>query len=206
MSRRRVSLLAAAGVCLVAATLLALLAADVQTWERTLRDDDVAPASTSSPARWQASTTLPFAAARRLLAVDDDVAFRRAVDLFRRAQAPAQIDRTAPGDVRVAAQAALARIVHSHRDPRRASAAANLLGVLALIDATSGATGSATPIERSIFELQDAVRLDAGNEQAKANLELVYQVASGQATVRGGTGRTGGPRTGATVATTGHGY
>jgi hypothetical protein len=206
VSRRRVLLLTAAAACLAASALLALLAADVQTWQRTLRDDGVAATGSAGSARWQADTTLPFGAARRALAVDDDVAFRRAVALFRRAQAPAQIDRTAPNDVRVTAQAALARIVHSDREQRRASAAANLLGVLALIDATSGTTGSATPIERSVFELQDAVRLDPDNEQAKANLELVYQVASGQATVRGGAGRTGGPRTGATVAAAGHGY
>lgn len=206
MNRRRVLLLATAVACVAGSVLLTLLAADVQTWQRTLRDDDVAALDGAGSARWQADTTLPFGAARRVLAVDDDIAFRRAVTLFRRAQAPAQIDRTAPTDVRVTAQAALARIVHSDRDRRRASAAANLLGVLALIDATSGTTGSATPIERSVFELQEAVRLDPDNEQAKANLELVYQVASGQATVRGGAGRTGGPRTGATVATAGHGY
>jgi hypothetical protein len=206
VNRRLLLLLAAAGACLAAAVLLALLAADVRTWQRTLGNDDVAATDGSGAARWQADATLPFGTARRLLALDDDIAFRRAVALFRRAQRPAQIDRTAPTDLRVGAQAALARIVHSDRDRRRASAAGNLLGVLALIDATSGATGSTTPIERSVFELQDAVRLDPDNEQAKANLELVYQVASGQATVRGGAGRTGGPRTGATVAAAGHGY
>jgi hypothetical protein len=206
VNRRLVLLGAGAAVCLAASVLLALLAADVRTWQRTLRGDDLAATGASSSAQWHAQTTLPFDAARRVLAFDDDLAFRRAVALFRQAQAPAQIDRTAPADVRVSAQVVLARIVHSDADRRRASAAANLLGVLALVDATSGATGSATPIERSIFELQEAVRLDPDNEQAKANLELVYQVASGQATVRGGSGRTGGPRTGATVATGGHGY
>jgi hypothetical protein len=206
VSRRRVLLLAAAAACLAASALLALLAADVRTWQRTVEDGGVAAVDSAGSALWQADTTLPFGAARRLLAIDDDIAFRRAVALFRRAHAPAQIDRTASNDVRVTAQTALARIVHSDGNRRRASAAGNLLGVLALIDATSGATGSATPIERSVFELQDAVRLDRDNEQAKANLELVYQVASGQATVRGGAGRTGGPRTGATVATAGHGY
>lgn len=206
MSRRRVLLLAAAAACVAASALLALLAADVQTWQRTLRDGDVAAAESPGAARWSADTTVPFGAAHRVLDVGDDIAFRQALALFGDAQAPAQIDRTAPDNVRVAAQTALARIVHSDADRRRASAAGNLLGVLALIDATSGATGSATPIERSVFELQDAIRLDPDNEQAKANLELVYQVASGQATVRGGAGRTGGPRTGATVATAGHGY
>ena len=210
MTTKRIVLLAGSGACLAAAVLCALLARDVGGWRAALRAGDVAAADSAPGAApaWTAHAILPFGAARRLLAIDDDLAFRRAVVLFRRAhtQIPS-FDLGPEGtNLRVEAEAALARIVRSDSDRRRASVAANLLGVLALVDATTNATGTGTPIERSIFELQEAIHLDPADEQAKANLELVYQLTSGASTLPGTTPAGGTFRGGASTSTPGHGY
>jgi hypothetical protein len=209
VSRRTIVLLAAALLSLALAVLCALLARDVAGVERAFRNGDVAAADSGSrPPDWQPSPVLPADLAESLLAVEDDLAFRRAVALFRRAH------RQIPGfdlglegtQLRVRAEAALARVIRSDHDPLRASAAANLLGVLALVDATANPTGSSTPIERSVFEFQQAIRLDPRDEQAKANLELVYELLAGPAILRDG-GRQNGPRSGgASAIDQGRGY
>jgi hypothetical protein len=205
---RRVLLLAGAAACLALAVLAALLARDVGSWQRALRTGDVEAADVArrSP-RWTADELAPFGLARRLLAVDDDLAFRRAVALFRRAHTgiPSSDSGLEGTALRVAAEAALAYDVRTDRDSARASAAANLLGVLAVVDSSSVSEG-ATPIERSIFEFEDAVHLDPGNEQAKANLELVYQLIAPPNSLRGTEHRTGRTRGGASATSPGHGY
>ena len=107
--------------------------------------------------------------------------------------------------IRVRAETTLAHEIRKDRDRRRASAATNLLGILAFVDATT-ADDSATPLERSVFEFQDAIHLDAGNEQAKANLELVYQEQSVPSTLRGKPGQRSASQSGASAASQGHGY
>lgn len=210
MRRRRIAFLAGAGISLGLAVVCVLLARDVGSWQAAFRAGDVAAADTgigAAPA-WTAGETLPFGFARRLLAIDDDLTFRHAVGLFRRAhtQIPS-FDLGPEGSaLRVEAEATLARIVRSDGDRRRASTAANLLGVLEFVDATSAATGTATPIERSIFEFQEAIHLDSADEQAKANLELVYEVAAGASTLPGTSRAAGTLRGGASMSTPGHGY
>jgi hypothetical protein len=209
MTRRRVLSLAAAGVCVGVAVLAALLARDVGRWQGAFRSGDVEAADAGLDARpsWTADETVPFGLARRLLAVDDDLAFRRAVAMFRRAHTAIPsfnggLDGTA---LRVQAEAALAHSIRTDGDRSRASVAANLLGVLAVADATSPGQ-SGTPIERSIFEFGDAIHLQPGNEQAKANLELVYQLKAPPNSLRGEARRRGRSHSGASATSPGHGY
>jgi hypothetical protein len=209
MTRRRIALLGAAAVCLAVAVGSAFLARDVGRRQVALRSGDVAAADVTPVRRpsWVAAETVPFGLARRLLAVDDDLAFRRAVSLFRQAyRRIPSFDRSLEGtSVRVQAETALAHELRTDRDRRRASVAANLLGILAFVDATT-ANDSSVPVERSVFEFEDAIHLDPGNEQAKANLELVYQQQSVPNTLRGNPRHTRSSQFGASAASQGHGY
>ena len=82
----RASRLIAAGVALVLAAVLALLAADVRTWHDTMRADDLRfQLSASSEADWDTSTLLPSGVARSVLDVDDDRELRRGIAAFRAA-------------------------------------------------------------------------------------------------------------------------
>ena len=209
MKRRRVLLLAGAGLCLALAAIAALTARDVGLWPAALRAGDVeaaAPATGTAPS-WSADEDAPFGLARRLLALDDDLAFRRTVVLFRRAHTRIpSFDTGLEGTgLRVQAEAALAREIRNDRNRARQSAAANLLGVLAVLDSSSGAEGS-TSIQRAVFEFQDAVRLDPENEQAKTNLELLYQLTAPPNTPRGSIHRSERTHSGASAASPGHGY
>src|SRR5581483_4028108 len=82
---RRWLLLAAAGVCLALATIAALAAHDAGAWGSSLRAGDIALSEGGTPS-WRPQELAPLGLARRLLGVDDDLAFRRALALFRRAR------------------------------------------------------------------------------------------------------------------------
>ncbi len=209
MTRRRLLLLAGAALCLAAAVIAALTARDVGAWQTALRTGDVEAAASApgSASSWHADESAPFGLARTLLAVDDDLAFRRAVALFLRAHTRIpSFDNGLEGTaLRVQAEAALAREIRTDEDRSRASVAANLLGVLAVLDSTSTVEDS-TPVERGIFEFQDAIHLDPGNEQAQTNLELLYQLTSLPNTPRGSVRRAGRSHSGASEVSPGHGY
>src|SRR5687767_9590467 len=81
---RRGGALLAAGVLLGLAVVLALLAFDVRTWDRTIASADARfRTDPSPPALWEASEVLPFEPARKLLDLDDDLEYRRGARLFR---------------------------------------------------------------------------------------------------------------------------
>jgi hypothetical protein len=208
MTLRRGLLLAGAALCLAVAAIAALGARDAGAWQDSLRAGDVAAAAQKpTTPSWDASEAALFGLARRLLGVDDDLAFRRGVALFRRAHTgiPSFDTSLAGTALRIAAEAALAREIRTDSNGPRASTAANLLGVLSVIDATSPA-GSPTPIERSIFEFEDAIHLDTTNEQAKTNLELLYQLTAPPNTPQGSNRRQGRSHAGASASSPGHGY
>ncbi len=207
--RRRTLLVAAAVVCLCAAATAALLATDVGAWHSALRAGDAEaaadPAAATVPT---ADELLPFHAARNLLGLDDDLAFRRALVLFRSGYTgiPSHDQSTAGTETRAEAEAALERIVRAEGDGARASAAANLLGVLELVDASAGSSQGGS-VDRAIVELQNAVRLDPGNADAKANLELALGLAPPDSPFRSTRhGSSGRRRGGASQTSPGRGY
>ena len=63
-----------------------------------------------------------------------------------------------------------------------------------------------TPIERAIFQFQDAIHLDPANEDAKKNLELIYQLTAPPNTPTGTLRREGRSHSGASATSPGHGY
>ena len=209
MTARRWGALAAAAGALVLAVVLAVLAADVLRWRGHLERADLRYAAEPSAAgRWHPDTRLG-GLSTRLLGVDDDVAFRRAAQRFRavRPGVPAAV----LGDVakRARADAALARITRGDESPKRRSLAATYRGVLAFEEARGADAEAPVFLRRSATEFRHAIRLDAGNDDAKYNLELVLRLldtldseaAGGDAGQRGDT-----PASGAGAASSGSGY
>jgi hypothetical protein len=206
----RISRLALAVAALVLAVFPAVLAADVQAWRETLRDDDVRYlAEERPPPGWSTSTRLPARLSRGLLAVGDDVELRRAVTAFRTARRATEGfgTRFVRQRLRENAEIALGDVVN-HQGGPQASQAADLLGVLEFVDATSGPR-AATPVERSLGSFRNAVRLDPGNVAAKYNLELLLRLLEARGE-RIGPNPQPGPRAsgqrGAGAGTPGRGY
>jgi hypothetical protein len=171
----RIARLVLAGAALVAAAFLAVLALDVGRWEQTVTRDDLRFEKT--PSRfdlWRRDEILPFGVAREVLALEDDLAYRRAVRTFWRSQPRAGV-QVGPKAVvlRARAQLLLERIANTDPDRRRRSDAANLLGVLST-SAQRFDVGNRGPklLERAVTNFRNAVKLDPSNEDAKYNLEL----------------------------------
>jgi hypothetical protein len=206
--RRRLLLGTAATLCLCAAAAAALLATDVRAWQSTLRADDDAAVSHASPPR-TADEILPFHVARSVLGVGDDLVLRRALVLFRSGYTgiPSQDQSSAGTEARATAEAALERLARQEGDGPRASVAANLLGVLELVDAANGAGQSGASVGRAIVELQNAIHLDSGDDDAKANLELAMSLAPPDSPFRTSRlGSTGKRHGGASESSPGRGY
>jgi hypothetical protein len=201
----RPSRLIAAGLALVLAAVLALLAADVRSWRDTMRADDLRfQLSASTAADWDTSTLLPPGVARRVLDVDDDRELRRGVAAFRAADRARGFSRSR---VRGAAEAARAAVAASNDASAHASQAFDLLGILAFSDSTSGRR--ATPVERSLAAFDNAVRRDPGNTAAKYNLELLLRLLEAEGERRGPNptpGPRGSGRRGAGTGVPGQGY
>jgi hypothetical protein len=202
-------LVVAAAVCAAITVVLVLLARDVDRWETTMRAGEVAASASgpSAPKPPEVKETLPFSPARSLLGLSDDVSFRRAVALFRRAYSrDDEFERSPEGGVaRIRAETALASVIRTDGDRKRASTASNLLGILTVVDAAAAPT-SGVAIDRSVVEFQSAIRLDPSNAQAKANLELLYQRNTSTSAVRGRERLQSSAHAGASASEAGHGY
>ena len=166
-----------AAVCIVVGVVALLLARDAWHWRKAMRDADArAQVQTLDARAWQADEALPWHVARNLLGVRDDIAFRaldvRAVDLASR---PPRQDRT---PLRTPIEVALRRYSLGARDPVRASAASNVLGLLQFTDPADIETSAA---ERAVGAFQDALLFDSANDAAKTNLELMLRQLRSQA-------------------------
>jgi hypothetical protein len=175
--RRPLAVLAAL-LLLAAAAALLLLARDVRAWEAQLAQDDLVFRQTPGrPALWEPNERVPGGAARRLLGVEDDLAFRDALRLFRLGR-PRQLAYDKPALVarRGQAQAELAELTRTDPEERRRSEAANLVGVLSLgVEGRENAQARVRFLESGVASFQAAVQLDDGNERAKYNLELALR-------------------------------
>jgi hypothetical protein len=204
--------LVAAALALVLGGLVLLLAADVSRWRETMRADDLqySPGTGAAPDWRVGSQIVPFGLAGRLLGVDDDAALRRAVLAYRSVTRSHPLDPGTARRARSEAEVALANVA-AESSGAQASQAADLLGILAFADSTSGgAVGRSSPVERSLTAFENAVRLDRDNNAAaKYNLELVLRLLRARGQRPGGTpsaGTRGGGRRGAGGGTPGRGY
>jgi hypothetical protein len=182
----------------VVAVLAALLAADVRSWRTALVQGDAVYAVSPGRADWSPPTRLG-GVATSLLGTGDDVAFRRALQLYRASTSvPQGLDTAVEVQtLRSEAESALAGPAAS-ADERRASQARTLLGVLAFAESAAGAGPSQT--DAAVADFTDAVRADPGNTAAKFDLELLLRLGAahgsrpgaGQSHGSGRSGRRGG--------------
>lgn len=212
--------LSAAGVMLVAAVLLVLLAHDAWHWEQAMADADfrasIGPVSSTS---WDADETLPDGLARRLLGVEDDIEYRTTT-MRGLAFASKEADPKTLKE-RAIVETALQRIAADTSDPERASLSADLLGVLRYTDPPSPdqvesayegdqstPTTQATPEQKAMAQFLVAVRIDPRNANAQRNLEVLLRQPQPPPTKgvpqAGGGDRAG--RKGSGAQDPGHGY
>jgi hypothetical protein len=181
--------LAFAGLLVAAAVLVALLAADVRSWPAALAGGDAVYAATPGRASWTPSTRLG-GLAEGLLGVSDDVAQRRALQLYSFASGLHQrLDNAL--DVQTAraqAQDALASAARSP-DPKRAAQARTLLGILTFGASASG--GSQSQVDAAVSDFTDAIRADPEDDFAKFDLELLLRLTAAHGT-RPGSGQSNG--------------
>ena len=175
MSVRRVAGWAAAVLMVAAAAFLTVLAADVLRWRGHVERADFRVASARTQI-WTPDTRLPGDPARGLLAVDDDVQFRRALQLFRLGNPRRPARNQNDLNLRLAADARLADVARTHPDGSIRSRAAMLRGLLALETARGEPLRAETNLRRALSELRTAIRLDDGNGDAKYDLELVMRL------------------------------
>jgi hypothetical protein len=196
--------IAGAAVLAAVAVVAALLAGDVRSVPTAFTQGDAAYAVTPHRATWTPSTRLGGAASS-LLGVGDDLAFRRALRLYRIAQStPDRLDTAVERQtLRSQAETALAA---SARGPD-ASQAETLLGILAFGESATG-TGS-NAADAAISDFSNAVRADPTNAAAKFDLELMLRLTVAQGS-RSGAGPGGsfgrGGRRGAGGGVPGTGY
>jgi len=208
---RRVPALAAASGCLALAAFLSLLALDVARRETSFQADDVVfRAEPRGADRWQPVEIVPFGAARALLGVDDDLAYRRTLQLVRRASPRAiSYEQSELIVLRARAQTQLSLIVRRDGDPGRRSAAATLLGVFALSLAVIDDSLRPTLLADAAADFRRAVTFDPENEDAKYNLELALDrlaTEGGGGGARTSAGRTFNQGAGAGSGREGAGY
>ncbi len=199
-----------ATVLVVLAALAVVLSHDLRSWRTALRDGDARYAQTPAAARWSPSTLLPASVSGDLLGVDDDVAARRAIRLFRIAdRARGGLDTALERQgTRARAELALAQLARD-ADLAVASQASDLLGVLAFGDFAAGGGRDADQAGRAASAFAAAVRLDPENEAAKVNLELVLRLFQAHGVRPGSSPTAGGQgpgRRGAGAGLPGKGY
>jgi len=187
---KRAALAVGSLVCVVLAVFLGLLAVDVARYRDALQAGDVRyRVSPGGDNLWSAAEITPFGARAKLLDVQDDVDFRRAV----RSMRLARLDDETVSDPEVAlrrneAQALLEAIASGDKDRVRRSKAANLLGVLGLARFASETQDRARIAQSIVSNLRGAIELDPSNDDAKYNLELALQRSSGIEIAEGGGG------------------
>jgi hypothetical protein len=198
--------LAGAAVLLALAVLATLLAADIHSWQRTLREDDALVAAAPKLATWQPRTHLS-SLAEHVLGVRDDVEARRAIGLYlQNVNVPVRLDNAQQVAIaRGRAEQALAAVARNG-NRARASQAETLLGVLVFTDIGPSndpfqeTTGiDPNQAQASLADFEDAVRADPSNDVAKYDLELALRallsqgirVGPGQQTGAGSNGQRG---------------
>jgi hypothetical protein len=185
---KRIALHAGALVCLVVAVFLILLATDVLRWSSDLQASDVHyRANPSAAGLWQIDALVPGDPGRSLLGVDDDLALRKAVRALQLSRLGSRA-HFKPELIlqRADAEARLQTLASGGGDRKQRSRAAELLGVLQLASrTTSNPQQSSSFLLKAVANLQKAIQLDPGNDEAKYNLEVALSATHGVQTVQG---------------------
>jgi hypothetical protein len=169
----------------LAAAALFALAVDVLAASRSLEADDVRfeSASTRQDGLWEDPGVLPGSIALRVLAADDDLAYRRVASAFQLVRPSDRLfNRVGTGDTRLESlrgqvQLELTRTSQAETDERRRSRLLTFLGVLPLDRVVTDGDERAGVLRTAIGIFQTAVQSDPGNADAKLNLELLLRDA-----------------------------
>jgi hypothetical protein len=174
---KRAATAAGALLCFALAAALVLLARDVARWQTTVEGGDVRyRAAPVQRGLWQTRETVPFGLARTLLAVEDDVAFRRALQSLKLAGiAEPNVSDPNLALRRSAARSSIAAVAEGDTDVRRRSRAMSLLGVLSFASAISSPQDQGPLLQDALARFRAALELDPDNDEAKANLEVGLQ-------------------------------
>ena len=207
MNRRTAIELGVALVSIFIAVAIVFAMANVRRWQRSLVRGDArfvaAPAAVPSqdsglptppPARWKVPHGFAAGLTEDLLGLGDDLAFRKALALYRAAnpnpneQVQFGNDPELPAK-RIRAQQALTDISKNDPDRRIRSRATNMLGILQRTGPTPvNPDQQRAVILATIALFKTAINLDPNNADAKLNLELVLQDPQTQLFVTGGAG------------------
>jgi hypothetical protein len=167
-------------LCAGIAVVLAFLAADVNAWRSTVARDDLR--FRALPAHrhlWRPTTSVPGDPASLLLGTGSTIAYRSALQYFwfSRIGSNPEVRQDTP-TLRATAQNKLLNVIASAPNAQERSTAANLLGVLIVTTPTIGgsAGGTTQVLTRAAQYFQQAIELNAGNSDAKENLELVLRI------------------------------
>jgi hypothetical protein len=175
--------------------------------QRALADGDARFGSVSGAAgMWEAETMLPASLSRTLLAVEDDLEFRTAVQRFRLVRPREPVTQFSQVTRRSGAERTLARAARRDLGESRRSALLNLRGALALEEARLGANAGPA-LRRAAAHFRRAVEIDPSNDDAQFNLELALRLLTSTAASSAGSGeRAATPASGAGAASSGSGY
>lgn len=163
------------GLVLLGLSVLAIMfARDVWHVEKGLRDGDRrAEAGDVGVRNWSSGQLLPFDPAVHALFVEDDLGYRSTL-ASGIVLAAGTGDTTADLRRRTPVETSLGRLATS-KDPRQASDAANLLGLMLLSDPSDPNSPLESPGQKAVREFRFATITDPTNDDAKANLETLLQ-------------------------------
>ncbi len=177
---RRELLLVLAAVSLALGALLVVAAIDVTRLDDRLRADDVRFRAGAGTGRlWQQPTLAPFGAGKRVLGIEDDLAFRAMlVDLRLSKLRDATISDPNLALHRTATSDQLEAIVARDPDPALQSRASTLLGVLSVAAWNAAPPGGGVQdrselLLSAVASFEQAIALDPENDDAKYNLQLM---------------------------------
>ncbi len=194
---------------LLAAALALALAVDVIRSSQRVDAADTAFTSSVDPeVSWSVDTLLPPGLSRTLLGLDDDLAFRDAVQRFWLSKPRAPLREFGDVTRRSGAERALARLGESDPSPERRAVALTLRGALLLEEARNTTTQREVFVRRAIEQFQKALALDPSSDDAVYNLELALKLLrrGGADPGGGGQGLAPLPSPGAGAATSGSGF
>jgi hypothetical protein len=207
LSRTAALRLGGAAVSLALAVFLVLLAVDAHAWQTRMTADDIRfRANPMDTTLWRPEQHAPFGLARRLLGLDDDLVYRRALREFRAARPTEQT--FSPGTTAHSAQAqiALTQIGRDDSNALRASEEENLLGVLGFALATQDTSHSHTFVNNAVAAFREAIDRNPRNEDALWNLEYALAQLKGRNPQEAGGNDRLGQRGDAGIKDPGHGY
>ncbi|CAN5180471.1 hypothetical protein BH09ACT13_BH09ACT13_03480 [soil metagenome] len=171
---------AAAVLAVPLAILLALLAVEVLRTPGQLETDDVRfeAAPMRQQGLWADLGFLPGGAGKRLLDLEDDLAYRRTVAMFLRVE-PGKVEIFGPEleNLRGKVQFEITRGSAEDSNPKRRAQLLNFLAAMSLERYGADQTEADTILRRAIHTLRSAVETDPENADAKLNLELALRNA-----------------------------